>query len=502
MNNIQSIAAAAEIVPNAKPQPLVRLNRRFIAFTLLATLLYSWSLLVFGTPSYIQDSAAYYKGGRAAVSYAVERIRGPQDAATNRPVTKRAGAPALPPGEAAAKDASGVRSITYSVAAYLLSAPRASLVLLAIVQALAAGAITVVTLGAFGGLPRRRTTAGLVVLACATTVAPVCFLAIPDIFAGLLIASMVLLTAAQSRLTPGVRLVCLGIATFAVTAHGSHIPIAAGMTALGLGWVAIRRFSNEPPPRWAGSWIIAPLIVGGMIVLALNRVAFGETSLAAKRYPFALARSVDDGPARWYLNKHCPERKYAICSVYPQGLPAGGAIEFLWGPEGVTKRATPAELDRIRAEEPKIVLAAARDYPGFEAKTLVIDIGRQLVFFRPYPFEKRMTVDRTGIPRLVPADSSHEQVLLIVQILTAISAATGTVWLAWAFFEKRSLRPVIALIFLGILGNAVTCVALSAVAHRYEARVVWLIPLFALALRGSTERPSGSADHTEARAAS
>ena len=112
-----------------------------------------------------------------------------------------------------------------------------------------------------------------------------------------------------------------------------------------------------------------------------------------------------------------------------------------------------------------------------------------------------MTVDRTGIPRLVPADSSHEQVLPIVQILTAISAATGTVWLAWAFFEKRSLRPVIALMFLGILGNAVTCVALSAVAHRYEARVVWLIPLFALALRGSTERRSGSADHAEARAA-
>jgi hypothetical protein len=40
--------------------------------------------------------------------------------------------------------------------------------------------------------------------------------------------------------------------------------------------------------------------------------------------------------------------------------------------------------------------------------------------------------------------------------------------------------------FLGLLGNVVTCVVLSAVAPRYQARVVWLIPLFALALHGAT----------------
>jgi hypothetical protein len=486
MNDAQSIDTARNSSAGSTGR-LVRLDRRFVLLSLLAALLFSWPLVVFGSPSYIQDSAAYYKGGRAAVSYALAKLNGSEEVtASSAAPAEAAGSPAPPPGQPP-KEISGVRSITYSVAAYLLSAPSGRpLLLLAIVQALAAGAISVAALGVFGGLPARRTTVALILLAATTTVALVSGLVIPDIFAGLLIATMVLLTVAQHRLSVGVRLLCAGIAVFAVTAHSSHFPVAVGMTILGLVWVAFRALRSDPLPRWTWAWVVAPLVIGGFTILALNRIAFGETSLASKRYPFALARSVDDGPARWYLEKHCRELRFAICTVYPHGLPAGGALEFLWGPDGVTKRATPAQLDRIRAEEPEIVLAAAHEYPWFEARTLAYNIGRQLVLFRPYPFTERMVLDRAGMPQLVPAPRPDREILSVVSILNAISAAIGTAWLAWAFLRKRSLRPVIALVFLGVLGNAVTCVVLSSVAHRYQARVVWLIPLFALALYGST----------------
>src|ERR671913_2205748 len=347
-----------------REQPL-RLDRRFLLFTLLATLLLSWPLLVFGRPAYIQDSAAYYKGGRAAVSFALGKLDRSEAATKDAQPAQDAGWPTHP-AEETAKDVSGVRSITYSVAAYLLSAPRVTLVLLTIVQALATGALMVAALGAFGGLPADRTTAALIVLAGTTTAAPVAFLAVPDIFAGLLIGSMVLLTTVASRLSSGVRLLCAGIATFAVTAHASHIPLAGGLTILGLGWIAISRFSRRPVPRWTWAWVVAPLLIGGLTALSINRIAFGETSLTSKRYPFALARSINDGPGRWYLEKHCPELRYAICDLYPHGLPRGGALEFLWGKNGVVQRATPTQLDRIREEEPEIVLAAAREYSGHE----------------------------------------------------------------------------------------------------------------------------------------
>lgn len=460
----------------------VRLDRRFLLFTLLAALLLSWPLLAFGRPSYIQDSAAYYKGGRAAVSFVLAKFDQPQATNAGAQHTQVSGSPS--PGNAA-KEASGVRSITYSVAAYLLSPPQATMILLGMAQALAAGAIMVAALGAFGGLPARRTTAALIALAGATTVATTAFLVVPDIFAGLLIASMILLTAALSRLSTGVRLLCAAIATFAVTAHPSHLPLAGGMTILGLGWVAISHYSNRPLPRWSWAWVVAPLLIGGLTILALNRVAFGETSLRSKQYPFLLARSINDGPGRWYLEKNCPELRYTICTLYPDGLPKGGALEFLWGKDGIVTIATPAQLDRVRAEEGEIVLAAAREYSGYEARKLSFNIVRQLFTFRPFPFVERLVLDETGAPQLVPAPKADPRILLMISLLTAISAAVGSAWLGWTFFRERGLRPVIALVFLGILGNAATCAILSAVSHRYQARVVWLIPLFALALYGS-----------------
>ena len=463
----------------------LHLDSRFVLFSLLAALLLSWPLLGFGRPSYIQDSAAYYKGGRAAVSYALAKLDRSEDVFTGAEQTKASAGLTPSPGEGK-REISGVRSITYSVAAYLLSAPGATLVLLTIVQAIAAGIVIVATLGAFGGLPVRRTMAALVVLAGTSTVAPVSFLALPDIFAGLLVGSMVLLTVVPFRLSLGVRLLCAGIATFSVTSHASHIVLAGGMTILGIGWIAVNRYRHRPLAPWTWAWIIAPLLIGALTVVALNRFAFGETSLTSKRYPFTLARSVDDGPGRWYLEKHCAELRYTICTVYPDGLPKGGALEFLWGESGVVNKATPAQLDRIRAEEAEIVLAAAREYAGFEFRTHAFNLARQLVNFTPYPFKDRLVLDQSGTPQLAPAPQDSRRILLIVKILTSISAAMGTVWLVRVFFKRRALRPVIALMFFGVLGNALTCVLLSAVAARYQARVVWLIPLLALTFASTT----------------
>src|SRR5437879_4045186 len=53
----------------------VALDRRLSVATLVAALLFLWPLLAYGRPGYIQDSAAYYKGGRMAVTYVLDEIR-------------------------------------------------------------------------------------------------------------------------------------------------------------------------------------------------------------------------------------------------------------------------------------------------------------------------------------------------------------------------------------------------------------------------------------------
>jgi len=256
----------------------------------------------------------------------------------------------------------------------------------------------------------------------------------------------------------------------------------------------VGHFRKLTQAKWAWLWVGAPMLIGGLTLLGVNSVAFGETSLAGKRYPFALSRSINNGPGRWYLEKNCPHLRYAICQVYPHGLPKGGALQFLWGPDGVTSRATSAQMDRIRAEEAEIVLAASREYPAHEARRLATALGWQLVRFWPVPFDERMTLDSTGTPQLLPEPKASYWIPSLVYIVTAIGAAIGCIWLGWIFVKKHSARPVIALLFLGILGNAVTCVLFAAMAPRYQARVVWLVPLFALAIRPANTTSSRSED--------
>ena len=85
MNDVRNVprkasSRPAASAPNAGEK--VRLDRRFLLFSLLAALILSWPLLAFGRPAYIQDSAAYYKGGRAAVSFALAKIDQPGQPAT------------------------------------------------------------------------------------------------------------------------------------------------------------------------------------------------------------------------------------------------------------------------------------------------------------------------------------------------------------------------------------------------------------------------------------
>ena len=482
MNEARKIDATTPEVPRDVGQEPLRLDRRFLLVTLIAATLLSWPLLAFGRPFYIQDSVAYYKGGQAAVSFVTSRLDESQAA-----TPAGQGSQAAPPPQKVAKQASGVRSVTYSAAAYLLSAPHGRMILLTICQALATAVVMVATLGAFGGLSLRRTIPAMVVVAATSTAALVSHFAVADIFAGLLIGSMLLLAVASSRLSVGIRSVLLALAAFGMTAHGSHLPLTLGLTMIGLGWVLIGRFVGRPSPKWTWAWVVAPLLIGGLTTVAVNRIAFGETSLTSKRYPFALARSVNDGPARWYLQEHCPERRFTICELYPHGLPKGGALEFLWGPDGIVRRATPEQLDRIRKEEADLVLAAGREYAGFELRRLTLNVARQLVLFEPYMSGQNLILDGTGTPKLTNGEPPSPTVVRIINIVTALSAALGALWLAWAFFARRGLRPAIALLFLGILGNAATCILFSAVAHRYQARVVWLIPLYALALGASAD---------------
>jgi hypothetical protein len=467
------------------------LDRDLALLTLVAALFFLWPLLVYGRPAYIQDSAAYYKGGRAAVTFVLDKLQH-RDVAS--PVAQPAAAPPAASATAGAQppndgkpEVRGARAVSYSIAAYVFGAPQAQMWLLAAVQALAAGFVCAVTLLLFAG-NRRGLWWRLAVLAVATPVAFVSCLVIPDIFAAIVIMTITLLATVYERLSAGVRIVSVLIAVAGIAFHASNLPIGFAMTLSALAWTAWLVFRKKAAiPRGQWGLTAAPFLLGVAATVVLNFAAFGGASLTGKRYPLTLARSVAEGPGKWYLDKNCGHLKYAICEVYPHGVP-DSINAFLWGPTGVKERATPGQMDRIRAEESDVVLAATRAYPLAEVRLVASNFARQLLLFSPgVGLEYRIALGADGNPALARATYDNTWVRL-VHLLTIASVIGSIAVLYRRWRTNRAIRPMVVLIIAGIFFNDAVCTYFSGVTDRYEARVIWLIPLLALALLAGNGR--------------
>ena len=453
---------------------------------IIAGFLFTWTLIPFGGPIYIADSVAYYKGGNAAVEFVTSKFN--QTSVAPRPAepqsinggeVKNDNAVVAKPAAQVA-EATGIRSIAYSVIAYLLGAPGGTMLLLAIGQGLLVGIVFAAFLECFAVQTYRSWGVAAVILAICTPLSFVSVFLVPDIFTGMLIVALLALGVAVQRMSTSLRLLFVASAALAVSTHASHPPLAAVVT---LFCIISRIYRGE---RKAAHlvWLVAPLLLGVAGTLVANRIGFGETSLAAKRYPLTLARSISDGPARWHLERHCKEIKYTVCEVFPEGIPKD-VSSFLFSSEGLENRATPAQMDAIRAEEATIVLAAAREYPLAELSRLASNFLRQLVAVQPYlEFNQAVEFNSAGIPALV---SHGNEALPLwttwIQTLTLITAGFSLLWLIsrWNKMDVVS-RQATLILLMALLANAAICVFFSGIAGRYQARVIWVLPLLALAL--------------------
>lgn len=441
----------------------------------------AWPIFIYGSISYGWDSSGYYRGGRFAVQTALgERAVAHVAPAAGAEPGAAPQAEARPTGATSRAGVAGLRSITYSVAAYLLSWPGVSLAPLVWAQIFALVGLVAVL------LDMRRRADRLVpmlaasgVLAVGSTLPIFATLATPDVFAGAMIAALAGLAAGNVRGAVA-RAWLAAIVVAAVTAHQSHVALALVALVVAGTHVIVawrRRMALSALRAWRLP-VIA--IVGGLVLnLASSLIGFGEVSVTPKHFPFALARSIEDGPARWYLERACPVRRYAVCELYPRGIPAGN-YEFLWGKNGVAVRATAEQMDRIRAEEPAIVGEAVAAYPFHQIKASLLNFWRQIsmVGIDPAMFQS-IRLDATGeIVYVTEPPVSHWLVVLQRAVLAASLA-----FLAWRWRRlARTEKAMVALALLLILANDAICGAISAPDIRYQNRVLWVVVLFALSL--------------------
>ncbi|UPG72449.1 hypothetical protein MVG78_18505 [Roseomonas gilardii subsp. gilardii] len=331
-------------------------------------------------------------------------------------------------------------------------------------------------------------------LALLTSAPWVAALLMPDILTPSALLALFLLGFARPALSRGEALYLLLLATLAIAAHLSNLPLAAALAALTL--LLRRRF--RPTLR-----VAAPLLAACALLLLTNAIGHGRLSLSPYGSTFLLARLVANGPAARTIAAECPERGWYLCA-WAGRLPTDSDV-FLWEPDSPVNRDAeghPRFLGGtlLAPEAREIIAAALRREPLAVLRDALRDTARQLVTngigdtlprgaagdglalriasgFPPAEF--RRFGDSAQMRGLLPQRAAP---FLPLQAPVLLLAALAMPLLLWRWRHDPRRRALALCVLLGLAANAFATGALSKPHQRYGARIAWLLPAAALLL--------------------
>jgi hypothetical protein len=323
----------------------------------------------------------------------------------------------------------------------------------------------------------------------------------PDLFAGIAILACALLIASPSkleRLDYGLLVVLLATA---MLFHDSCIAVSLAMLTIAVAVMGFRRsFGN-----WRGPAFI--LLALAISFAGQSMVAYGikhATHQSPLRLPFLSARLIADGPGTDYLRATCPNSAFALCdyvSTFP--IPE---TEFLFGDSPGHSVYDVAGYERrreISSQELRFVLAVLRYDPMGVGRSAARNFAEQLTDFglSDFSYRLRIKIMDGSLPpnalRQVKASRAylgtlHEGMLTVA---VYISALLSFIFLLLVVSKRRgwknncaSSRKAILWVLVGVVLNAAICGCLSGVDDRYQARVIWLLPLVSLLCAGQIVR--------------
>jgi len=311
---------------------------------------------------------------------------------------------------------------------------------------------------------------------------------LPDIFAGLLILALFLLGGSDRALGWKERLALTALATAGILVHLSHLAIAGAVFVV---TVILRWLLPNVAQRISLRQVALPLGLAIAAMIGYAALANDGHLLPPHSPAFVLGRLFADGPGRAYLEGACVKQTYLLCQY--QDRLSGTTDEIMWRPSSPLWRRD--LYQRVKAEEPAIILGTVGTFPLWVAQRVVIDFLKQLMtaYTEIYFDEEGARQYFTQHPQMQQAFHSSRQGegQLTTWSLRYISMLDGWVvlasvvaCLAGAAVAVRQgdwlILHFMAVVAAGILANAFVCGVLSSGDGRYQARIVWLIPFAAI----------------------
>ena len=311
----------------------------------------------------------------------------------------------------------------------------------------------------------------------------------PDLLGPLLYLSMFVLVFAGETLCLSERGALGTIAWWGMVAHASHLLLAIGLCPVLAAVLLLQKRGLRQSLR-AVRPLAVILVVAVVSQVGLNWYLDDKPSLMGNRPPFLLARVLADGPGKWYVQKHCGVAPVGSCDQLK--LVTDDAEDFLWGEHGWVN-ASDDEQHAWNREELPVVLGALRDYPLQELRIAAAHFWEQLLTYAVASYDANAWIAES-IDVVLPGKSAayqrsrqahnqlNEDFFSMVQDWALYVSLLLIV--LWAIFGRRLWTPRLAalsvLILYVLLANAAVTGNFSNVEDRYQARVIWLVPLLAL----------------------
>lgn len=479
-----------------------------VGAVLAVALMLLWPAFVNGEPFYMSDTSSYLRGADAAVYH----LTGKRSAWTNE-YLKRYPADtkshpetsSLPPAPSEQPVVLTGRSIYYGLLLYA-SQWLGNFWAVAIFQALLVAIAISLTVRILGRKLEDEPGPGSVLIvgalvAMSTSVGYFASYLLPDVYGALALLAfghLVFLWKENDRIS---RLFWFGLLVLAMLFHLSNFLLVAilGVVAFALLLVSL------PATRTGLGMVCAALLIAGTGHILFSWMVKQTTGEAPIAPPFLAARIIDDGPGYEYLRTHCPDVQLIYCRAV--GLKSRISDSLLWSAdpsEGIFQALTPSERRLAAAQQREFVLAVAKENPVALIGSSIGAFFRQLTDFKLESFNYspgniEYFEQKIPSPFLEQARQSkayqRRMPVQIVETMTLVGVLLSVMAIVWIVGRmvtrtKRLSATGAFLLFMlaGALANAVICGAISTPKGRYQMRLIWILPLTALATIGAQRR--------------
>ncbi len=469
---------------------------------LLCALLLSSFAALNRQPFFYEDTTTYIRGANEIVRRLIGETHG-RDWARTEPAAQAPGSAPSNPSLTSLESRivlSG-RSVYYG-GLLLLSYVSTNFWLAVLFQALCvAFTLRLLLVGCLGLNPSLSYAAALG-LAALTPLGYFTGLLMPDIFAGLSILIMAMLFVFWEQIGTAAKFALAAILTFGLVSHTSHIALAAVFVPIAATIILVRsgrKHLRKSPFALVTVCIAVAILCEAAFAVAVSRV-LGQPPV---RLPFFTAHLIELGPGLDYLQKNCATVQFAVCA-FLERLPVTW-IEFLFSTDpnrGVFAIADPQMKRALSEEQVRFFLHVVRAAPLEVIIGLAKDVLAQIVRFgmmdvaygpdRWNYFETRLPPGTwASMQRSLAFNNEPIELVLTASAYgsTIVGAAVTAAYALLNSHERWSgssegvagtIPTFLGLVAAGILVNAVVCAALASPLDRFQARVIWLVPLLGL----------------------